>query len=205
MKKILTIVSILAFAVGCSGKKKKNDLSLKELQEKRVALVDVQGAKDSKIQVEISLLNEIIENGRFQIVDKATVDEAMSIYPAETDYKALAKKIEADLLLAIKIETYDIVERKGYDKVEEEDSILAQESGESKVVIGSRFVKVKSLEGKVSLIGFFYDGDTGELIKRVVAEAHQNLNSRDQVIQRKMQLLESLSKQAVHNLFENLK
>ena len=205
MKKTFILFSLLFISVGCSGKKKKSEFSLKVLQEKRVALVDVQGAKESKIQVEISLLNEIIDNGRFQIIDKATVDEAMSVYPAESDYKALAKKIEADLLLAIKIETYDIVERKGYDKVEEEDSVLTQESGQGKTVIGTRYVKVKSLEGKVSLVGSFYDGETGELIKHVVAEAHQNLNSRDQVIQRKMQLLESLSKQAVHNLFENLK
>lgn len=183
-----------------------SDVTLSQLQSKRVAMTEIKGSPEEVKHVEVAIINEILDRGRFQIVDKATVQDALVAYPTESDYEGLGKKVDADYVLAVKVKDWVVDERKGYDKVESEDSVLEQESGEKgKKVVGTRYVKVKGWRGRVKLECDFWDVGAGKMTYSGFGEASDTWNSRDhQDYMGKMQLLEQLSAKAITDFFEKI-
>lgn len=210
MQKTVTVLGVVLFSVsqiflqGCAHKKTVERVTLRNLQSKRVALAEVKGSKESIKHAEVAILNEILDRGRFQIVDRATVQEALVSYPTEQDWSGLGRKTGADYVLSINVKNFDIKERKGYDAVTEEDSVLTEESGSSKPVVGTRYVKVKSYEGLVKLACKLYDVAAGQMTYEGEGLATETKNSRDADFPRRMQLLESLSGKAINDFFEKI-
>lgn len=189
---------------GCAHKKVIEPLTREQLQSKRVALAEINGAAESRSHVEVAVINEILDQGRFQIIDRATVQDALVTYPAESDWQRLGKKVGADYILAIRIAEFAVTERKGYDKVQEEDSVLTEESGETKPVVGVRYQKVKSYEGFVKLGCTFFDVSENAIIHQGAGHATATYNSRDKGMPGKLGLLEKLSRLAITDFFETM-
>lgn len=189
---------------GCGHKKDVKQLSKDDLQGKRVALADIKGGNESKSHVEVALINEILDQGRFEIIDRKTVKDAQATYPTEGDWKRLGEKVGADYVLAVRIVEFKIDEHQGYDKVEEEDSVLTEESGASKPVIGKRYQKIKAYEGNVKLDMKLFDVAQDKIAYQGRGEAKELMSSRDKSLPRKMQLLESLTHKAVNDYFNKM-
>lgn len=202
----LTLLFVLsAFLGGCAHKKSADHISRDDLTTKLVALADISGAEEAKLQVEVAIVNEIIDKGRFRIVDRGTVREALVTYPADSDWQRLGKKLGADFVFSIRIQEFHVVERQGYDRVQEEDSVLAEESGEpNKKVIGTRYVKVKSYEGSVKLSAMLFDVAEGAIIYQGTGLATDTVSSRDKDAPGKLKLLEKLSAKAITDFFERM-
>jgi len=211
-----TLVSPFAF-IGCGHKKDVRSVTLNELQSKRVAMVEIDAPPESKQHVEVAIINEILDEGRFQITDRTTVLDALSTYPDEADWQRLGKKIGADYVLQVKLNDFRIADRQGLDRVQEEDSLLTQESGESKPVVVTRYVKVKALDGVVSLHAKFFDVAANEITYQGRGEASERVNSRDyaqtvaeastskkKLMPGKMKLLERLTSMAIRDFFERI-
>lgn len=152
----------------------------------------------------MALVNEILDHGRFEIVDRKTVQDAKATYPTEADWKRLGEKVGADYILSVRIAEFKIDEHQGYDKIEEEDSVLTEESGESKPVIGKRYQKVKAYEGRVKLDMKLFDVAQDKVAYQGIGEASELMNSRDKSLPRKMQFLESLTHKAVNDYFNKM-
>lgn len=201
-KHALSLLALI-LAAGCAGKKPITLLTQENLQDKRVAVAEIDGPKEARKHVEVALANEIIEHGRFQIIDRTTVNDAKVTYPDRSDWKRLGEKVGADYVLGVKILDFSIKEREGYDSVEEEDSLLTEEAKSDEPIVGKRYVKVKGDAGSVRLKMSFYDVAQGKMLQEGVGQASDNLNTRDGNI-RKMDFLESLTAQAVQNFFDSL-
>jgi hypothetical protein len=204
---ILTLILFLVsqtFLAGCAHKKVHEPLTLKRLQGKRVALAQIDAEKDERTHIEVGILNELLDKGRFEIVDRATVQDALVAYPAESDWQRLGKKVGADYVLSVRVKEFSVDERQGYDKVTEEDSLLTEESGESKPVVGTHFKKVRGFMGAVRLSCMFYDVADGAIIYQGFGVAGETLNSRDGSLPGKMSMLEKLTGKAITNFFEQM-
>lgn len=199
----LFLVSQIFFA-GCAHKKDVKALTLDELQSKRVALAEIEGAAESKNMVEVAIINEILEKGRFEVVDRKTVKDALATYPTERDWKRLGEKLGADYIMSIRISEFKVDEHQGYDAVEEVDSVLTEESGESKPVVGKRYVKVKSYSGHVKLDTILFNVAQDAIVYRGVGEAASTVGSGDKSMPRKMQLLEQLAQRAISDFFNKM-
>lgn len=200
---VLFLLSQLTFHA-CSHKKDIKQLSKEDLQSKRVALVEIKGAPESKTQVEVAVINEILEHARFEIVDRATVQDALTTYPTESDWKRLGSKVDADYVMSVRIAEFKVDERQGYDKVVEEDSVLAEEAGQSKPVMGTRYQKIKAYSGYVRLNIIIFDVSQNAIIYQGAGQAHETQNSRDMKLPGKMRLLEILTHNAVTDFFEKM-
>ncbi len=174
------------------------------LRGKIIALAEVRGSKEARDLVEVALVNDIIEKGSLYVVDRATVAEALTAYPAENDRQRLGKKVGADYVLTLAIEEFKVVDRQGLDAVEEEDSVLTEEWREKKPVIAKSYKKVRGVEGIVRLRFDFLEVGTGENAYSGAGEARETFNSRERDLPRKMQLLESLTSQAVSDFFAKM-
>lgn len=176
-----------------------------------MALAEIKGGVESRNHIEVALVNEIIDRGRFEIVDRTTVQKALATYPTEADWQGLGQKIGADYILAFRVDSFDVNERQGYDKVEEEDSALAEELGTDEAV-ATRYVKVKSYQGNVTLQGRFFDVAFDRVSYEGKGMATEAIASNDlstkkgarSEMPRKMQLLEGLSQKAVRDFFEQM-
>jgi hypothetical protein len=192
------------FLIGCAHKKTVEQITQDQLQSKRVALVEIKGADEATAHVEVAVLNQIRDKGRFEIVDKPSVQDALVIYPDESDWQRLGKKVGADYLLSIKVVEFNVLERAGLDRVKEEDPVLEQESGEKKKVIASRYVKVKSYQGDVRLSCIFYDVKENAIVYQGLGVASDTLNSRDGALPGKLHFLEQVTAKAMDNFFERI-
>lgn len=207
MKYILIGVLFLVsqfFLEGCAHKKIAEPMTRRQLQNKRVALAEIRGATESKSHVEVAIINEIIDQGRFEIIDRSTVQDGLVTYPTESDWQRLGKKINADYILSVRIAEFKVTERQGLDSVVEEDSVLEEESGEHKPLKSSRYVKVKSYDGSVKLDAIFFDIAENAIIYEGTGAAKELRNSRDGAIPGKMELLEKLSAKAIRDFFEKM-
>lgn len=201
--KLLAILLMLS-AAGCASKKAK--LNLDDLVTKKVALAEIEGPKDARQQVEVSIVNEIISNGRFEIVDRATVAEARVIYPHESDWQRLGKKVGADFIFAVTVKDFSVKEREGYDDiVNENDTEMREEQRSSEKMSSTRYEKVKGLTGHVALECKFFDVEKNQMRYAGSGEATETLNTRDKGFNGKLSLLERLSKLAVTGFFEKMK
>ena len=199
----LFLVSQFLFTA-CSHKKDVKPFSRNELQSKRVALAKIDGEDASKVHVEVGIVNEILDEGRFEIVDRNTVQDAMITYPDDSDWQRLGRKIGADYIMAVRVLDFKIDERKGYDAVHEEDSVLEEESGEDKPITSTRYVKVKSYDGLVRLKIKFFDVAADKISYEGIGSAEEKLNSRDGELPGKMEMLEKLTRQAVADYFNKM-
>ena len=206
MKKILALclLATLAFS-SCAHKKEKQKLTLSNLRGKSVALVNIDAPKEVALHVETAVVNEVIEHGRFQIVDRKSVQEAMVHHPAESDWGRLGKELKADLLLAIDVLEFKTDKRSGYDAVEEEDSLLSSEQRESYSKKWKKYSKVHQRDGTLKLRFKFYDVASKTYLKISETETTGSYNSRDGDMPRAIKLLETLTAKAFAQFFEDLK
>ena len=197
--------ALLALAIqGCAHKKSVEPLTRDTLVSRLVALAEVTGAAESRTHVEVALINEIIEKGRFEVVDRATMAAALADFPTEADWQKLGRSVKADFVLAVNINKFDVTERRGLDRVEYEDSVLAQEAGQSKPLKATRYEKVRSLEGTVRLSAVFFDVAENVIVHQGFGEATETANSRDRKVEGKMALLERLTARAMRDFFDKM-
>jgi curli biogenesis system outer membrane secretion channel CsgG len=204
---LLAIVAAVAFALttsSCSHSKKAPQITLSELKNKKVALAEVRGAKEARTQVEVAIVNEIIEQGRFQIIDRATVANALVEHPTEGDWQRLGQALGADIIFSVDVVEFKTDQRTGYDAIEEEDSLLSEEHRESRKKKWRKLYKVRQREGYVKLNMRFFDVAQGRVISEGPAEASASHNSRDGDTPRAMKLLETLTSKAVRSYFDGL-
>ncbi len=201
---LVALVLLSLLLTSCSHKKTKKALTQDELRNKVVALVDVNGAKEAKLQTEVAIVNEIISKGRFQIVDRATVQSALVEHPTEADWQALGRQVHADLLLKIDILEFKVDSRQGYDGVEEEDSLLSSEHRESRSTKWKHLYKVKAQQGFVKVRARFFDVKDATFVVDRESEAERTYNSREGELPRNMKILEDLTQHAVATLFDHL-
>lgn len=193
---------------GCSGARKKNDLSAEDLRSKVIALVDIDGgteedSKAGKLQLEVSLVNEIISQGHFQLVDRGTVREHQVDHPTQADWPALGKELKADYLLSVNLQEVRIDTRQGYDAAEEEDSLLSAEHRTDRDTKWRKLHKVKAHTGTMTARFLFFDVSRGEITMERTVEAKQTFNSRDGDLPRKMKMIENLCTEVSHKFFES--
>ncbi len=199
----LALITLVVCSAGCA-KKKAETLNLRMLESKKVAVAEITGDEKSAKMVEIALVNEIIEQGRFQIVDRTTVKEALVTYPAENDRVRLGKKVGADYVLSVAIQEFKVTDRSGLDQVEEEDSQMTEEWKSSDPIKTKSYVKVKGREGIVRLMFKFLDVEKDEVIFKGIGSGRETVNSREQTIPGQLKLLEGLSNRAVRDFFDRL-
>jgi len=199
---ICTLV-LAAIPIQCAHKEKKTSSNL-EIQKKRVALAEVKGPKEAKTHVEVALVNEIIGKGHCEIVDRATVQGALTIYPTPSDWVRLGKKIGADYILAIQVHQFEVKEREGLDRIEEEDSVLTAEAKSSEPVMAARYVKIKSYEGVVTLEFQFFDVDKNQSRSQMKTTTKESLNSRDAPLPSKLEFLDLLTTKTIQKFFSQV-
>lgn len=168
-----------------------------------MALAEVRGGPESKSHVEVALVNEIIDQGRFEIIDRTSVQEALVSYPDRSDWKRLGGYLKADYILAFKVSEFAVKEKEGYDRVEEEDPSLEAETGNAKT---SRYTKVKGRQGTVSLQGTVFNVVEGRVSYDGMGTAAEDMRVTEGNFSApgKMQLLEKLTKRAIRDFFENM-
>lgn len=207
MSRLGSVVLALSVALSfgaCSHKKPRPELTRAHLRDKAVALVSVSGAKEARLQVEIALVNEVIDEGRFRIIDRKTVQEATVAHPHEADWGRLGKELKADYLLAVDVLDFKTDKREGYDAVEEKDSLLSAEHHESSDKKWRKLYKVRAREGFVRLRLRFFDVSRGLVTFQGESEATETHNSRDGDLPRAMKLMETLTAKAFRSYFERL-
>ncbi|GEM_PF-1623947 len=204
LAKIAVVPLLFMVISACSGKKPANKLYSEDLVGKTVAIAQIDAAKESRAHVEVAIINEVIDQGRFEVLDRTTVLDALSTYPDRSDWKRLGDFLKSDFILGVKVVDFTVKERQGYDTIEEDDSLLTEESGSSKTVRGKRHVKVKGNAGKVRLKLTFFDVAQDKVLHEGFGEASETVNSRDNPEGGKMALLERLTAMAVRNFFEAL-
>ncbi len=198
------ILSTGALVTGCKSAPKKPELTQSQLRQKKVALVEVRGAKDAELQIEVAVVNEVIENGRFHIIDRKSVQDALVTAPHESDWPRLGHALGADLILAIDVLEFKTDKREGYDAVEEQDTILAAEHGTDRDKKWRKYYKVRQREGFVKIKVRFFDVAAGREMYSGESEATATHNTRDGDMPRAMKLLETLTAQAFSAYFQGL-
>ena len=159
------LITLAAFGAGvmngCSSAPRTTP-RLSELVGKRVALIEVEAEPTQRSMIEVALVNNLQREGSFELISKEEIQQAKTAPNVDTsDPQSIGRKLKADYVLRIQGLTFDAQERQGYDRVEFEDSQLAEERGES-ARMSQRLVKVKSLTGTVALkIRFTPVGATG--------------------------------------------
>lgn len=194
---------VVCFVFGSCSHAKKG-LNQKQLRSRVVALAEINGAKEARLQTEIAIVNDIIEKGRFQILDRATVQSALVQHPTSADWQALGKELGADLILSVDILEFQLDSRNGYDAIEEEDSLLSAEHRSSRDQKWKHYYKVKSQTGLVKVRVRFFDVSSGSFSLSQENEASRTYNSRDGDMPRAMKILEELTQQAVTTAFDSL-
>ncbi|MGE4233779.1 MAG: hypothetical protein AB7F43_10655 [Bacteriovoracia bacterium] len=193
MKKLTFL--ILLSLVGCSHTRKAVELN----SHKRVALVEIEGPKEARNQLEVSLINRVIESGDFELVDQHATSAAKSEYPTKNQWPDLGRKVDADYLLSLKVTQFNIKEHQGLDRVQEEDSLLAQEQRDPDAAHTTNYKKVKTLEGLFSVQATFFDVKRKNTAFETQAHAEQTIGSTSSGM-RRLQLLEKLSNKVISDV-----
>lgn len=203
MKKLLVLSCLVLALVSCS-KKKKADGEVYNLESKQVALLEIKGPKEARKLTEVGIINEVIQNGRFQILDKRTVAEAAATFPTSERWQDLGRKIGADYVMEVRIPTYDAQTREGFDSVDENDSVLAEEHHETEKQ-GRRYVKVRGTVAKITLDFRFFDVAKNEMTIQKSITKEKAYDSRDTGNIRKMHIMEGLIEDALREFFVQVK
>lgn len=196
-------VGLVALNLFSCASVKKKEPELSELEGKKVALVEVDGEETARKVVEVSLVNQLIQNGTFLLVSKGELQKARDAHDLPAgDWKALTQRVGADYALRAKILQFDGDISEGYNTEETYDSQLEAERGDGKT---QRVFKAKILEGRVRVELSFvriFDGDT----RTAVAEAEDRImeEAKTQAIHLppKLRFLEDLANKAFKEFFD---
>lgn len=217
--KTFTLLVMAAISVSACSKKKTDTLTRRSLEGKRVAVATIEGGDSTtKKIIEVALVNEIVDKGRFEIVNREDVQKALENYPAASDRVRLGKYLHADYVLDIMAEEFKVTDRSGLDEVIEADPVMKEEWHSKDDVVAKKYVKVKSEEGRVKLKFTFVDvasgtGDAGSGAKALSAMGSATDTRTARLtgdkktggeLPGKLALLEELSGKAVQNFFEKL-
>lgn len=196
----LSILFLTLFA--CSSTPKTTP-ELGKLRGKKVALVEIEGEQTSKAVVETALVNQLVSNGTFILVNKREVDAARAVaHQDPTDWKGIARGAGADLAMRVKVLKFHAEEKQGYSSEIIDDETLEAETGDGKT---ERLYKVRALEGSVLFEISFYDLEkldlrtaTAASQDRVIAESR----TRAARLPPRLRFLEELSNKAFADFFK---
>lgn len=196
-------VTMLALAASCSSTHKK-DVELSRLEGKKVALIEVDGEDTARKVVEVALVNQLLERGSFELVNKRDVQKARDhVDQGVRDWKGIARRAGAELALKAKVLEFSADTREGYSSESVEDSQLAEETGTDGKT--ERLYKVKAMTGKVRVLLTFADLSTDDE-RTGEASAEQEVaaegNRGGIHLPPKLRFLETLSNQAFKNFFD---
>ena len=207
------VLGALVLAVsGCASQPKRTTPKLSELEGKKVALIEVESEPTQRQMIEVSLVNQLVRDGTFELVSKQAVDKARTLPDVSpTDWREMARRAGADLALRAKVLEFKAEDHEGWTRVEREDSVLAAELGES-ARKHKQLVRAKSIEGSVKVELAFTDlradgsaEGAGET-RSAVAEATETVASDQSEgpiqLPLKMRFLEKLTNRAFAEFFE---
>jgi hypothetical protein len=189
----------------CSHGAKRTTPELSSLQGKKVALISVDGEPTARRVVEVALINQLTQRGTFILISKEDL-EAARMAPSQDpmDYKGIAKRAGADYALRARVLQFDGDTHEGYSAIEYDDSVLAQEQGES-ARKAERLYKVESIVGHVRIQLDFTDVISGEN-RSAIAEAEDTVTAegKDEAahLPPKLRFLEKLCNQAFAKFFD---
>ncbi len=211
-RNLLFLGAVLLVASSCASKPKRTTPKLSELEGKKVALIEVESETTQRKMIEVSLVNQLVRDGTFELVSKQDVEKARTLPDVSpTDWKEMARRAGADLALRAKVVEFKAEDHEGWTRIEREDSVLAAELGES-ARKHKQLVRAKSIEGSVKVELSFTDlrkegsrEGSGET-RSALAEASETV-SADQSegpiqLPLKMRFLEKLTNRAFAEFFE---
>ncbi|MCC7440539.1 MAG: hypothetical protein IT285_02835 [Bdellovibrionales bacterium] len=195
----------VALATGCAAGARRTTPELSELEGRRVALIAVEGEATARKVVEVALVNQLVENGTFILVNKKDVDVARArVGQDPADWKGLARSAGAELALRARVLTFDANVTEGYSAEKVKDSQLAAERGEDAAET-ERLYKVRALEGNVRVELEFTDLSTGD-VRSAVAEKQQKVvadtSQSAAHLPPRLRFLEGVANQAFSRFFE---
>lgn len=162
----------------------KTTPELSTLLGRKVALVEVRGEPTAAKIVEVALVNELVKDGTFELINKRE------------------GRTGAEFLLQINVIDFTATENTGYDRLEVEDSQLKAETGQART---ERLVKVKSLKGVVRCEFQFTNVASGET-RTASAEATETFVANEEQgsirLPPRLRFLEQIAQKAVHRFFE---
>jgi hypothetical protein len=200
---VAVIASILVGA--CASSKLRTTPELSKLAGKRVALVQIDAEETSRKTIEVALVNQLIKNGTFELISREEVETAKAAFNQwPDDFKGLGSKLGADYVLSAKVLAFNADVHEGYDRIVEDDSLMAKERGE-KARKTERLVKVKSLDGLVTVrLNFtnLKDGDVREADATAQDSVRKTSEKEAIHLPPKMSFLQNLAGKAFAQFFE---
>ncbi len=211
---VLLLFSLL-LSSGCKSAPKATDghpkAEFKSFEGKKIAFVEVdtvRGGETARKVVEVSLVNELLKRGTFELVSKEEIAAARAEPEQDpTDLIGIAKRTGAQASLRIKVLEFLSEEKQGYSEQEIEDSYLEKERGKSDKK-NTRLYKVKALDSKVQYQIELRDltqepnpifTDTIEKKSRIEADESKGRAAR---LPPRLRVLESLSQAAFVDFFD---
>ncbi len=189
---------------GCSSAPKKTP-ELSRLEGQKVALLDIDGEETARKVIEVALVNQLVNQGSFELVNKKEVDYARALPDVKPgDWRTLTERSGAAYGLRAKVLKFDANTREGYSSEEVYDSQLAQERGEKEGKT-QRLYKVKAMTGEVQIELQFTEVRTGD-VRAGIAEAKETITAeaKDSAahLPPKLRFLEELTNQAFKLFFD---
>ena len=187
----------------CSSPKKKADLTFKDIEGKKVALVSIEAEPTAKKIIEVSLVNELIQNGSFILISKQDLEKAKE-HPHQDpmDWRGIARRAGAEVALQAHAIEFSAETHQGYSREQVIDSQLAEELGTDGKT--ERLYKVKQLTGRVQ-IELEWTELSSDFTLKTQAQAQQSVTaeakSRAIHLPPKMQFLAKLTQEAIHQFF----
>ena len=202
--KLSACLIVCSVALGCTSAIKKTTPEISKLEGKKVALVEVQGEATEKAIVEVALINQLMEQGSFELVAKRDVEEAQRAHEQDTtDLLGVARRAGADYALQAKVVEFDATTAEGYSTEEVEDSQLEAERGKGNGKT-ERLFKAKSMHGKIKVELKFTSLSDGE-VRTAIAEAEEKITAEAKAqaihLPPKMRFLEKLTNAAFKQFF----
>ena len=192
--------------VACSSPKKKAELTFKDIEGKKVALVSIEAEPTAKKIIEVSLVNELIQNGSFILISKQELEKAKEDPTQDPmDWRGLARRAGADIALHARVLEFSAETHQGYSREQVIDSQLAQDLGTDGKT--ERLYKVKELTGQVRLELEWTQLDS-DLSLKAQAQAQKSVTGEAKTgaihLPPKMQFLATLTQEAIHQFFTKI-
>ena len=182
------------------------ELTFKDIEGKKVALVSIDAEPTTRKIVEVSLVNELVQHGSFILIPKQDI-QSVKNRPSQDprDEQHIASQAGADFALNLHVLDFSAETREGYSKEEVMDSQLAEEMGTQGKT--ERFFKVKELIGRVELEWEWTHLASGQKIQ-TKTEAQESVRAEAKNtsihLPLRMQFLAQLTQKAVSRFFKHL-
>ena len=192
--------------VACTSPKKKTELSLKDIEGKKVALTAIDAQPTTRTIIEVSLVNELLKHGSFILIPKQEI-ELIKNKPLQDplDELGVAQKAGADFALQIRVLDFSAETREGYSREEIFDSQIAEEQGTDGKT--QHLFKVKELTGRVELEWKWTQLATDLSLKtKTEAQDHIKAEAKTSAIHLplRMQFLTQITQKAIRQFFNQL-